>query len=202
MSVEEQIDRLTSQFSAEISQLQKLQEAAEAARDKRNRETQDQLATILMADAAEKTKRGKLWTQILTTVAGLIVTFATFVTYKLATYSPAEQQVKDAVDKVEASSTAVIDVRGRIDAVESRLDKGDQIHERIVDIQLRQQVQMTDTTDYLSDKIDKINPRARTVAEPPSVTAGRKIADDIKKKTHKPQYDPADPLADLAAAKE
>lgn len=92
-------------------------------------------------------------------------------------------------------------VASEVDDLEKKQALTDKKIQRIVDIQLDQQVQLTDTVDFLGDKIDKISPRAKTVSEDeyPSLGEGRKKAKAIREARENSDvgYDPADPLADL-----
>jgi septal ring factor EnvC (AmiA/AmiB activator) len=70
--------------------------------------------------------------------------------------------------------------------------------DRLVQIHLDLQVQHAASHDQIVEILRRVNPSARRVPEPPSVTEGREKADAIKRSRWAgPKYDPTDPLADI-----
>lgn len=102
------------------------------------------------------------------------------------------EQARETEAMENAVSTPMVELERKQALTDTKID-------RIVEIQLDQQVQLSETTDYIVDKIDHISPRARSVQEPESVQEGRAKANAIKaaREGGKVGYDPANPLGDL-----
>jgi hypothetical protein len=196
---------LDRKFSAEIRELKAAQEAVDQRRaedeeakralvEKSKRQQDEQLSAILQGqvDDLEERKKTRAWVAkyvlgpLALTTAGL-----GGVGGYIAKTTPKPADVQSQVLKSEK------DLEAQITNLEQKLQTHDRIHRRMVDIQLDQQVQLFDSVTYLSDKIDKISPKAEAVDLPPSLERGAEKAAAIKQARGTQDYDPANPLADL-----
>lgn len=194
---------LSSKFSTEMAELKAIQAEVEKRRAEeaqKKQEAHDQLLQNILqgqADAiAEKAKmRDFVMKKILAPIAAIVAAIAAI--YVGTGSKIPDVKTRDVKDQVEASAKSL---DSRMEKLEERIEDNDKIHERMVEIQLDQQVEMSESTEYLSKKIEAISSRAEAVevAAYPAVSAGQKKAEAIKKARSKaPKYDPADPLADL-----
>lgn len=198
-------DSISSKITQELEQLKLLQSAsAERIKDevdRKERETHqlfEQLMLMQVKDQAERDDRRKFWTRFVLGPSGAIAVIVGSVVGYMRIQDPAPT-VREQVEQVEQVQQAVTKtVEHRVGDVEASLAKNDEKIKRTVDILLQQQVQLTETTDYIIEKIEKAHPNTRTMEEPPAVTAGRDRADAIKRRSKtQTQYDPANPLAGL-----
>lgn len=196
---------LSKQFSTEMTTLKKLQEDNDRQRkdeaDKRKEQQDALIAQILNSQVTEleDRKKSRAWVMkyILAPLAVVLAGGGT-VGYLQVSGAPTKVQPADVREDVKRESEAL---EKSISELEKRVSRGDRIHERMVKIQLDQQVELSESVQYLGAKIDRISSRATTIDAPASVLEGRRKADAIKaSRGSVPEYDPADPLADIHGA--
>ena len=196
-------ETITRSFTLELNQYRQLQEKNDAAREEERVKKHDRQQKLLedmlnnAVTAEEKAEKRRVFVKRWVLGPGGVVSLvgAIVLAYVKMNGAPVTQpeDVKEAVTK-EATELGV-----QIHDVETRLDRNDRIHERMVGIQLDQQVQFIDGHDQLVELVLAPTAAARKkVRERQSVTDGRTKAKAIKNaRDGKEQYDPADPLADL-----
>ncbi len=203
---------LTQDFQRELEQLEKLQTAAEDRRIQAEEKNQKNLLSEILAThgAAEKQRKARrlfLVKFILGPTGMLSLIIGGVLGYFKVTAPPETNasDVKASVEKSEAAVTKTIEKKiediehateHKIEIIEQATSLNNKKIERLVDIQLDQQVLWSEASDYIVDKIEKAHPKTKSVKEPESVTEGRIRAAAIKAK-RKSDYDPTDPLADI-----
>ena len=188
---------LTGAFNKELEQLKELEAQRERDRKAKADNTEQLLRTMLeMQATAEKRadERRKFLIRFILGPSGLIAAISGAVLgYTQATRTDEDPPGLEDTKRVRATTTKV---EQRVNQLDTRLKINDLKVERVVDVLLDQQVQLSDSIDHVIEKIERAHPQTRSIQEPPSLTEGREKARAIKVK-QAPEYDPADPLGDL-----
>jgi hypothetical protein len=188
------VEVVSQKFSTEIRELKDLQANLERRRaeermeqeaeKKRERESiakkQDdafgRLLDLQVQEAQAKAKRDAMMNKLLAALLA-IATSGGFGGFYLATQKPTdEEREREAAPVVET-------VAKKSNEVEARVEKAEKKIERLGEIAVEQQVQLSDGVQYIGDKIDAAHPRQRDeVAEPDSVKAAKRKADKFKQR--------------------
>ncbi len=157
------------------------------------------LLQVQSQESVERIKRQKLWNRILaigisviTVGGGVMISY-----FQAASKSENEKQSQDIVQSVQSEMS---EVESRVDLTEKKI-------ERLGEIAIEQQVQLTDSIEYIGDKIDAAHPRqADAVKPPPSVQRAKKKSESIKmrrgvEKLFNHEDDPTNPFAGLQGDK-
>lgn len=188
---------LTGAFNKELEQLKELEAQRERDRKAKADNTEQLLRTMLeMQAAAEKRaeERRKFLIRFILGPSGLVAAISGAVLgYTQATRTDEDPPGLEDTKRVRATTTKV---EQRVNELDTRLKINDLKVERVVDVLLDQQVQLSDSIDHVIEKIERAHPQTRSIQEPASLTEGREKARAIKQK-RTPEYDPADPLGDL-----
>lgn len=196
----ELVTTLTSSFNRELQAIKELEEQRERARAAKAENTEQLLKTMLEMQATDTKKaedRRKFLLRFVLGPSGLIAALTGAMVAYVQANQPPEPTPAEQVEKVEQVGSKV---ETRVTELDQHLKRNDKKIERTVDILLDQQVQISDSTDYIVNKIDAAHPRAANkTEEPASFAAGRKKAKAIKRarEVEESTYDPADPLGDL-----
>lgn len=203
-------ESLTSKLNAELTQLKQLQVDNESKRkaeiestiERKHNSLVEVLLTQRELDKQEREREKKereetrRWyvTKVVLPLGFALISALGGGAYWNVTHTPDPAQV---VEDSKAAVKSAVD--GRLTAVEDHLDRNDKKIQRTVEMLQDQQVQLSESVDYIGDKIEAVHPRAARVDVPPAVESGRKAAAAIKdaRGAEGPTYDPADPLGDL-----
>jgi len=193
-------------LEAKLSELRAYQEQMEAEKDKKRKEEEaarkkvqddavSQLLQLQVKEAEERAKRQGLWNKILAALA-VILTGVAGTVGVVATRAPTpEQKEQEAAPVIERVEQEGAQIEKRIKANEDKV-------ERLKDLALEQQVQISDSSEYIVKKIDAAHPRtADDVERPKTMDAANTKADAIKKKRASEQREAieaeVDPFAGL-----
>ena len=172
---------LTGAFQTELGELRKLQalhtqEAKKVVKEGQE-ETLQRLQALQLEEAELVAKRQGLWNKLLAALVSLLTAVAAGGVYVGLRPQPVtEQEAKPVLEKVEAVN------RETSAEIEARVSKAEAKIERLKDVALEQQVQLSESTDYIVRKIDAAHPRtADAVQVPPSVKQAKDKADAIKR---------------------
>jgi hypothetical protein len=197
-------------FSAEIASLRKLHKDIEEQRRKEaelKAEEDERLARRIATaqareieaqliahevESKERAKRQKVWTGILTSVATLLTAVVGSVAYMMA--SPKTQ-----AEKAEAAAPLIQAIEEKTSEVEQRVSLTEAKVERLKDVVLDQQVQISDSTEYLGNLIKTTMPESADVPRPKSLDDAARKASAIKaarERERQPMFDP-DPFSGI-----
>lgn len=184
-----QLNRLEQARLAEEAEREKRARAREELRDQRETEARERLLALQVEEAEAKARRDTVINRLLSALL-VIVTGGLGTQYYLGTRHPSPQEQVAPVIKSVGKETA---------EVERRVEKAERKIEVLKDIAQEQQVQISDSTEYITQKIDAAHPRAAgKVDRPESVRKAKTKADAIKKARHESKKelfeDSADPF--------
>lgn len=203
------VEQLTRQFRDEISHLRQLQDAtdkrraqeeaakkaAQAAAAEKQEDLLQQLLTAQVAEAHERIKKQSTLNKILAAVLVVLTGSGGAGVYFGTRVASVEQKAEDAAPVVKSVADGSRQIEARVDQAEKKI-------ERLGEFAVDQQVQLSDSVEYLSEKIDAVNPKsAGKVLMPATVRAARMKADAIKRRRGEsavsPYTDPTDPFDGL-----
>lgn len=170
-------------METKISELRKLQAEAdarqrqEAAERKKAQEEKLDALLQLQVDQAEQQKNRQVLLNRLLAALVTIVTAAAGGGVYLGTRQ--NQNPQDAADTVQMKEA----VEAQGEGIEKRIELNEKKVERLKDVALEQQVQLSDSTEYIIQKIDAAHPRSPDIETPEaeSVEKAKKKADAIKR---------------------
>lgn len=181
-------DDISSSVDLKLSELRKLQaetearQKAEAAERKRAQEEKlDALLQLQVDQAEQQKKRQELWNRLLAALVTLLTAAAGGGIY-LGTRQPTPEE------KTEQARPVIERVEQEGAAIEKRIRANEKKVERLKDVALEQQVQISDEGEYTRDLIKAL---ARTPSQakaleevdvPDSIPKAKKKADAIKRK--------------------
>lgn len=155
-------------------------EDSQVRRKKEDKCVKDLVEAMLEQQAHESEQKAKRWQFVMRYIAGPLVAFivggGSVAGYQIANRpaSPRPEQLADqAAD--QAATKASLPVKERVVDLENKV-------QRLGEVAVEQQVQISDGVHYIADKIDAAHPnKADKIKEPESVEAARIKADAIKK---------------------
>jgi hypothetical protein len=176
--------RQLKELQAEIAKRHAEQRAADEAEKKSAREAiarkQDdafsKLLSLQVQEAEAKAKRDAMMNKLLAALLAIATSGGGAGIY-LASQKPTDE------DRKREAAPVVESFAKEADEVERRVEKNAKKIERLGEIAVEQQVQLSDGVQYIGDKIDAAHPRQRgDVEEPDSVKAAKRKAEKIKKR--------------------
>lgn len=205
------VEVVSAKFSTEIRELKELQAelarrhaeqtAAAEAEKKQEREAAakkhddafSQLLQLQVQEAQAKQKRDAMLNKLLAALLAVATSGGGAGIY-LASQKPTEEErQREAAPVTEAVAKESNEVEARVQDAEKKI-------ERLGEIAVEQQVQLSDGVQYIGDKIDAAHPRQRgDVEQPDSVKAAKRKADKIKQRKGAEELfkDEDDPFAGL-----
>jgi hypothetical protein len=193
--------RQLKELQAEIAKRHAEQRAADeaekkSARDaiaKKQNDAFSQLLQLQVQEAQSKQKRDAMLNKLLAALLAVATSGGGAGIY-LASQKPTEEErAREAAPVTEA-------VAKESNEVEARVEKNAKKIERLGEIAVEQQVQLSDGVQYIGSKIDAAHPRQRNdVEQPDSVKAAKRKADKIKQRKGAEELfkDEDDPFAGL-----
>ena len=170
-------------METKISELRKLQAEADARqrqeaaeRKKAQEEKLDALLQLQVDQAEQQNNRQVLLNRLLAALVTIVTAAAGGGVY-LGTRQ--NQNPQDAADTVQVKEA----VEAQGEGIEKRIELNEKKVERLKDVALEQQVQLSDSTEYIIQKIDAAHPRSPDIASPEaeSVEKAKKKAAAIKR---------------------
>lgn len=160
----------------EVEEAEQRVTKAAAERKQVQEEKLDALFQLQVESAEARNKRQQLWNRLLATLVTVLTATAGGGIY-LGTRRPTEEE------KAEEAAPVIREVERESKEVEKRVEKAEQKIERLKDVALEQQVQISDSTEYIVEKIDAAHPKtADSVEKPESLKRAKTKADAIKRK--------------------
>jgi len=171
-------------METKISELRALQAEADARqqreaaeRKKAQEEKLDALLQLQVDQAEQQKQRQVLLNRLLATLVTVVTAAAGGGVYLGVRRH--DQNPQDAADTVKM--TKAVEEQGQ--GIEKRIELNEKKVERLKDVALEQQVQLSDSTEYIIQKIDAAHPRSPDIASPEaeSVEKAKKKAAAIKR---------------------
>jgi len=194
---QELVSTLTNSFNAELRQLKEIEEQRERERKAKAENTEALLKTMLEMQAAADQRaeaRRKFLVRFVLGPSGLIAAISGGLLAYVQATRPTDPSAIEQSAQVEAVGAKV---DRRVNELDRHIKNNDKKIERVVEVLLDQQVQISESADFIVGKIETAHPRTRNMDVPASVKAGREKARAIKAKRVTTEYDPADPIGDL-----
>lgn len=192
--------RVTSMQDNLVSHLREFHEHQKRESASRQAEQETLVNNLLqqqVEEAEQKAERGRMVNKILTAVVALVGTAGGTGFYFTA------QSSKEAAVEAAAAERASHAEPAALRSLDKRVNLTERKIERLGEIAVEQQVQLSDSIEYIGKKIDAAHPSQRDkVKEPESVKAAKTRASKIKMRKganalFTDTQDPTDPFSDL-----
>lgn len=188
------VDIVSERFSTEIRELREVQAALERrraherAQEERKKKIEreaiarkqddafSKLLQLQVQEAEAKSKRDALMNKLLAALLAIATSGGGAGIYLAAQKPTEEDRKREAAPVVESVAKETAEVERRVAKAEKKI-------ERLGEIAVEQQVQLSDGVQYIGAKIDAAHPRQRNeVDQPDSVKAAKRKADKIKQR--------------------
>lgn len=195
----ELVQTLTASLHRELGAIKEIEEQREVGRRAKEKRTEELLERMLEEQAAADLRaedRRKFLIRFVLGPSGLIAALSGAVLAYVQATRPEQPTATEQVETVQKVGDKVED---RVEALDEHIKRNDRKIERTVEVLLDQQVQISESTDYIVGKIEAAHPKVRGDEDvPESVLEGRRKAAAIRaERAQKPTYNPAKPLEDL-----
>lgn len=182
-------DAILLKMFAEVRQVREQQGNAKTARESQTRTFEGRMDQLANGGSDEKkASRRRFWKKLGGILGGILAVAGGGTGYWVKTAPPAPEKVEasDVKDAVAESKTELELIikgdplnpkdTGILGKVDGNIEKLDWLHERAEE----QQVQISDSTEFLGDKLDAISAKASKVKKPPTLEQAKDRADRIK----------------------